>query len=343
MKRLIYLFFLFFSSFSFSKESMHERAPFEIISNTYESKITKGRCIIEGTIYDAETNQILTEVTILSGTKKYKNDDAGKFKFSQKVSVKYLNFSKDFYTDSYVEDYAFKSKHRIKVDIYLQNQQSERQFNVKKPVVYCYSDKDLDFFKFELKPIGDLIFHYPKLFVGLEMINSIGQTKPTYTWNMSLKNNKLFENDTIELPYLFWESRQTGITFDKTSTNEFKGSLVWKKNLVDFLDSTLTEIGFNSKEKTDFITFWGPQMWEYNYYFIQFLQDDECQKFANYEIEPKPQKVNRIYMLFHGSDKYPYDFKCQKQVLKPLTRKGFYLVDWGGIDLTESEQIIIQD
>lgn len=343
MKQLSLLFTLFFSQFLVAYSELEPFRPqYEVVSDVKDSYITNGRCILEISVRDRNSNMELENVTIISGKKKHKTNSIGFVKFSQSIAVKHLEFQLENYATGYVEGYEFKSKHRIKINVYLVNQLEEIHYNVKKPVIYCYSDKDLSF-KFDLKPKGDLLFNYPKLDIGLHMINPSGQTQKTYSWTMSLKNNRLFANDSLEYPYLFWEAKQTGIQYKTFTTQSYlnqylvmnegyEGVIIRKDEVVNYLDSILTYVGLNATEKTDFITFWAPQMMKQNFYLIQFLQDDSCEQFASYQIEPKPAKVNRLYMLFSGFESHP-NCPLKAQDLKKLDRNGFYMVDWGGVEV----------
>jgi hypothetical protein len=228
------------------------------------------------------------------------------------------------YNPSYLENYTLKNKHRIKLRIFMTQTKEETEFKVKKPVIYCYSDQNTNF-DFQLIQKGVLTFAYPSL-------NS------NQTWQMKLENNVLSDqNSQQNYPYLFWESQQKNIHFElssiKQNKDEIGGSIISKAEIVSYLDSTLTALGFNFNEKTDFITFWAPQMQKEHYYLIQFIQNNQCDQFAKYKINPSPNHLNRIYMLFAGNNQPDFPFEVSPQILKPLERNGFYIVDWGGIEI----------
>jgi len=107
---------------------------------------------------------------------------------------------------------------------------------------------------------------------------------------------------------------------------------------VESLEKQLTELGFNDKEKTDFITFWGPQLQKYEQVVVQFILNDSCNEFALVEIEPKPQQLNRVYIVWSPVDpEKPHLLK--PQVLKRLNRDGFDVLEWGGIELTKIKDL----
>jgi hypothetical protein len=193
-----------------------------------------------------------------------------------------------------------------------------------KPVIYCYSEKPIHF-DLKLNTVGQLAFAYPPL-------------NAHRTWNMHLENNALTDTQSHQkYPYLFWESEQDNVHFkaknSHQNSNELNAFIVSKSTIVKFLDSTLTAVGFNSQEKTDFITYWGPRMQASNFYLIQFLQNNACETISTYEINPTPAHLNRFYMLFMESETNNFPYITTPQQLKPFKRNGFYMVDWGGIEL----------
>jgi hypothetical protein len=54
----------------------------------------------------------------------------------------------------------------------------------------------------------------------------------------------------------------------------------------------------NKNEINDFKKYWIPYMQESNYYSISFLQNNELDKIAPLEINPKPDNILRVLMIF---------------------------------------------
>lgn len=339
MKSCLTFFLLFQTIYCYSEKYIPYHLSYEIISDKYDAKISNGKYLIEGTIYDYKYNENqvrekLTKVIVSANGKTTRSDSKGYFRMTNELKDSVLKFVLIDYNSSYLENYSLKNKHRIKLRIFLTQTKQETEFIVKKPVIYCYSDQTIDF-NFQLIPRGELTFAYPSL-------NS------NQTWEMNLENNQLSDQNSQEnYPYLFWESKQKNINFNissiKQNNNEIRGAIVSKANIVSYLDSTLTALGFNFKEKTDFITFWAPQMQKKNYYLIQFAQNSQCDKFANYKINPTPNHLNRIYMLFAGNNGPFFPFEVVPQQLEPLKRSGFYFVDWGGIEINLSSYHVAEN
>ncbi len=184
---------------------------------------------------------------------------------------------------------------------------------VKKPVIYLYPESDMEI-SVDLKAKGNLTFTYPDYSQGWK-----GTAHPDGSIGISGKN----------YPYLFWESEQHFNMFDP----ELGGFLLTKETVVATLEKHLSDFGFNDREKTDFITFWVPQLQKYEQVYIQFIRDEACNQFAQLEVEPKPQHVNRIYMIWTSAD-YPRKVFMKPQKIEKMNRDGFDVLEWGGIELT---------
>lgn len=332
MKNFALFLIIFHSINAFSEINIPYNLSYEIVSDKYDAKIPNGKYLIEGTIYDYKYNENqlrdkLSKVIVSAGEKTMRSDSKGYFRMTNQLQDSVLKFVLMDYKTSYFESYSLKNKHRIKLRIFMKSQIDESEFMIKKPVIYCYSDEKISF-DFQLIPEGELTFAYPTL-------------NDNRSWSMKLENNVLSnEISKQSYPYLFWESKQQNVGFEIDNINQNKkeifGAIIAKENIVSFLDSTLTTLGFNFKEKTDFITFWAPQMQKENYYLIQFAQNRQCDQFAHYKITPTPNHLNRIYMLFNGKNQPDFPFKIIPQQLKPMERKGFYFVDWGGTEVNLS-------
>jgi hypothetical protein len=186
---------------------------------------------------------------------------------------------------------------------------------VKKPVIYLYPESDTEL-SIQLKTKGELTFSYPSYSKG---------------WKGTAHPDGSIDIDEKHYPYLFWEFEQRFNTFDP----RLGGFILNKTNLVESLEKYLTELGFNDTEKTDFITFWGPQLQQHEEVMIQFILNDACTEFATLEIEPKPNHLNRVYLIWSNTNNLkPQVLKLQ--VLKKLDRTGFDVLEWGGVELVRS-------
>jgi hypothetical protein len=324
-------------NFTFGKELEPFRPYFEVLSVKKDKKVSRSKCLIEGQFYDYRTGEKIGDITVERGNEQVLLTD-GSFAILMKLSKPSLKMYKTSYNTLVFDKFELKGGHRMKLKFYLEREliDEEPRFEVKKPVIYCYSDKDLNF-ELSVKAKGSLSFVYPPML-------------PNEKWSLQIKENQLYDFTTdLAYPYLFWESQQYEAHYQTASVNDYKGDVIsyqdvyWgdivaRTDLLTYLDTSLTEIGFSDREKIDFITFWVPQMKQYDYCLVQFLFDKECEQFATYDITPKPDKVNRVYMLYSGFEQAPYIRNIPKP-LKKMERKGFYLVDWGGVNIQIEEDL----
>ena len=164
--------------------------------------------------------------------------------------------------------------------------------------------------------------------VKLTPLGGIDASLPSYLdgWRViAFPSGKLLDFQTNKIyPYLFWEGKS-----DLYQTPQ-KGFVVKNKELDQFFNYKLKELGLLEKEIADFKAFWIPQMLAKDapYYFITFLAQSEINRLAPLSVQPAPDTVIRVLM----------DFKPLRQ---PITvseprlitpkREGFTVVEWGGV------------
>lgn len=107
------------------------------------------------------------------------------------------------------------------------------------------------------------------------------------------------------------------------------GYIVKRDSLNEFLESSLTELGFNYRERQEFILFWAPRMMIYESLYIYFSREEYAQV-AHLKITPKPQTLNRILMLWRASY---FGESAEPQKLENPGREGFTVVEWGGVKI----------
>jgi hypothetical protein len=184
----------------------------------------------------------------------------------------------------------------------------DTEIRLKKPVVYFHSEIEREI-ELAVVPSDRFIFTYPE---------SDGK------WNGTIKPNKGIEIDGIAYPYLFWESEQR-YTF-KPEGNGYK---VEKADAISFLTKKLDELGFNQQEKTDFITYWGPQLAENETSFVQFTVDDNCDKFATMACSPAPDFTRRVYIQISKWDSQ-FENYLEDVSFSPIPKSEWYILEWGG-------------
>jgi len=182
--------------------------------------------------------------------------------------------------------------------------------NPKKPVIYLYpTQKQNTSVKLDFK--GILTCTYPAYNNGWDVV--------------AYPNGKLINKvDNREYNYLFWEGLPFTSNWDLTS-----GYVVQGKNTLDFLQEKLAELGLTPTEYNDFIVYWLPLM-EHNKYNLITFQNEAYEDMAKLNINPKPDSILRVFMVYKALDK---PMNITKPVIKPFQRKGFTVVEWGGSEI----------
>ena len=190
---------------------------------------------------------------------------------------------------------------------------ADREIMMDKPVIYLYPEVHTDVTALVV-PNGSFRFTYPLYENGWK-----GTAHPDGSMTIAGKN----------YPYLFWDA---AIALDKSVISTAEGFIVQKDRLVPFLEEKLTAMGLTATEQTDFITYWGPRMAQNEENFIQFAWGGTCDAFAEMSIQPQPDHVNRLYMLWSESN--PISQKdVTEQVLPVFDRSGFDVLEWGGSEI----------
>lgn len=176
-----------------------------------------------------------------------------------------------------------------------------------KPIIYIYPEKTADV-KIKLG--------FPK---------KLTCTYPEYSncWNVkAFPDGKLIDAQGKEYYALYWEGKD----FSKQSFDE--GFVIEGNSTAEFLEEKLAFLGLNDREANEFIIYWLPILKANKYNLIRFQTIDEIERNMPLEIYPQPDTVIRVMIEFKPLKK-PISVKEQK--LKAVTRKGYTVVEWGGI------------
>ena len=179
-----------------------------------------------------------------------------------------------------------------------------------KPIIYIYPEEETKV-KVKVSDPKKLTCTYPKYEDGWEVL-----AKPNGDL-VDLKTNR-------NLYALYWE----GINNLKLNLKE--GFIVESKNVAKFLEEKLEILGLNEREAEEFIVYWLPLMEKNKYNFVRFETMDEINENLKLEIVPEPETLIRINMEFKGLLK---PIEVEEQKLERRERKGYTVVEWGGIKL----------
>jgi hypothetical protein len=308
----------------FAKDGLSAVSYYKVVSDHKDEAIAPGKFVVEGIVKNADTGEPLPGVQfgVLQTIDTYKTDSLGRFSLLCNVSEgDMVYFYREGWTEVNIVDYVFKSQHRVTVSVTLKKDYTNAI--KRKPVIYCYAEQELAA-SVKLDPKGRFTFTYPAYKDG---------------WNIQVKP----EGGITDLatgknyPYLFWEAESENL-FYQIHENTIPGFVINTDSTVQFLESTLTALGLNQTEQTDFITFWGPILQKQPYALIQFLVDDVYEsQIAGLDISPKPDVIRRVYILCSPLTDTSVGMPVTAQQLNSFERFGFTVVEWGGseIDLTQ--------
>ena len=181
-----------------------------------------------------------------------------------------------------------------------------------KPVIYLYPQVKQEFKVAVAPKDGEFTFTYPEY---------------KENWTGTMHPDGKIEVDGESYRYLFWESTHRA---KRLNPEMHEGSVVKSEDLLAFIESSLDQVGFNASEKADFITYWVPRMQQFDQVFIKFNQDSSCDQFAEMNITPTPDHVNRFYMSW---GEYDGHLTPTPQILTPMNRDGFSVLEWGGMEI----------
>ncbi len=185
-----------------------------------------------------------------------------------------------------------------------------------KPVIYVYPQKPTDVsIKLSLK--GELDFTYP--------------LHKEEGWQFLANPDGSLEVDGQKHNYLFWEGK-TDLNLGKIALEN--GFVVEKTNVVSFFEEKLSKMGLNPNEKEDFITYWGPILSRNDRSYVHFMFNETYDEYAHLEINPKPDQLFRVFMLWSPIGKET-ELKIAPQSIPSFKRNGFSIVEWGGTQINE--------
>lgn len=180
----------------------------------------------------------------------------------------------------------------------------------------------------KLKPV---VYLYPEttteVAVQLEVDGKLTATYPKYQngWKVTAEpDGTLKDADGKIYNYLYWEAEGT------TRYDMSEGFCVKGSDTAEFLEKALAELGLTRREANEFIVYWLPLM-EKNAYNVITFQGKAYTDSAVLTVDPKPDTVIRVFMVWYGSRK-PVTLK--PQTLTAPERNGFTVVEWGGSEIS---------
>lgn len=145
-------------------------------------------------------------------------------------------------------------------------------------------------------------------------------------WNVLAKpNGDLIDLNTGRYQYSLYYECVNSVPLEVNDT----GFVVASEDVASFLEEKLAILGLTEREANEFIIYWLPKLESNKYNFIQFATYDEINKNMPLEIEPQPDSIIRVLMLYKGLDE---PVEVEEQILETPERTGFTVVEWGGVE-----------
>ena len=192
---------------------------------------------------------------------------------------------------------------------------------VGKPVIYFFPEEELEV---------NVILENPEV---------LTVTYPEYEasegWSFKAEPDGTLTADGKLYPYMYYEIDLKKESDGPVLNFSENGFVVPGKDTAKFLEEVLDEMGFNFKERSDFITYWLPKMAANEYNRVEFLLNEQVDDIMPITVTPQPDNIMRVYMIFSACD--PEDIgELEEQVFHPFCRDGFAVLEWGAADLGES-------
>lgn len=189
-----------------------------------------------------------------------------------------------------------------------------RPIAVRKPVIYLYPRTRSEV-KVQVEIAGDLIATYPK------------PGPDGWTVTADPDGNLLDPATGRHHRYLFWEGTSAPWTIDPARAHSVAG-----EDAAGFLERACGRFALTDGECGDFITYWLPALERNPHNLIEFVDPERYGRYARMRVDPKPDAVIRLFMIFRRSDA-PVSVGAPE--LPQQRRQGFTVVEWGGADLDE--------
>ncbi|QRV96151.1 polyubiquitin-C [Ceratobasidium sp. AG-Ba] len=195
-----------------------------------------------------------------------------------------------------------------------------------KPVIYLFPPTPTLDIRLELGLVESWSFSalYPAAPILTPVSTTHGQS---VSWTVDAKpDGALFDRHTQrEISYLFWEAHTqpsapispagsractptipgNAKTFDpaRYQISSSDAVLLPFDKITSYIDDALLSLGLHTEARTSFITYWLPSLQRHSFIALCFLPQSQYEAAAPMKIEPAPDVVSRVFMVFKGVEK----------------------------------------
>jgi hypothetical protein len=190
-----------------------------------------------------------------------------------------------------------------------------RPVAVRKPVIYLYPRARSNV-NVQVEVAGGLVATYPK--PGPD------------GWRVTAEPDGTLVDTTTgrQHRYLFWEATSNDLELDPARAHK-----VASADAAGFLERACGRFALSDAECGDFITYWLPALERNPHSLIEFVDPEVYARYARLRVDPSPDTIIRLFMLFRRAD---VDTEVGAPELPQLRRHGFTVLEWGGADLDEA-------
>lgn len=184
-----------------------------------------------------------------------------------------------------------------------------------KPAIYLYPEKEMEM-KVIVSPVGRLTYSEP--------------IYPSGGWKIKVDKNGSIIYRGKKYPYLYYESQILNSAIKKPD----QGYVVEYERMPEFFSTLLPKLGLNNKEIIDFKSYWEKVLPNQPYYIVRIMDKEAIDKIEPLTISPKEDTIIRVRLYFESVKE---KVEIKEPDIKPVFRKGFTVVEWGGLVKTDQE------
>ena len=212
---------------------------------------------------------------------------------------------------SIIKNHEYVQNNLSSYNNYLHTSSNSCGLAVDKPIIYLYPTKETEI-SVKLLKSETLTCSYPKY---------------NKEWKVFAKSNgELKDLNTGRSLYALYYENKSSIDFKVES----EGFIVKSEDVATFLEEKLALLGLTEREAEEFIVYWLPKLESNKYNYIRFATKDEINTNMPLEVNPTPDTIIRVLMVFKGLEN---PITIQEQKLTTPERTGFTVVEWGGTEI----------
>jgi hypothetical protein len=161
--------------------------------------------------------------------------------------------------------------------------------------------------------------------VHLTVDAEVATSDPAYNggWTVQASPSGRLEDAGATYGSLYWEGY---------ALNAFpaitEGTVVPRGDAAAVLESQARTLGLDPTETRDFLAFWVPRVPDSPYVEISWLTTATLDRLLPLTVTPQPTTTLRVFVVMRGD---PTDVSVPAEPLHGTVRRGFTLVEWGGL------------